>query len=206
MESDKKWYQALRLLFIFAVAIIWLVMLIIFGMLLATDGRAANSDGSIDIRFRGTLSAGACVLDPVSENINITFPDVTGKFFHLYEKGPERRFQLRLTECDLGRSVKVQFSGPGAMAPGLEGTLKLTSPQEGLENDLGIQLTEYVDSQPKNLMLSGGGVRGTTKVLTQNTEILTFGAWLKPSTAVRNGGRVTPGEYRAVATFDLIYD
>ncbi|EHO4509661.1 type 1 fimbrial protein [Salmonella enterica] len=206
MESDKKWNQTLSLLFIFTGVIIWLVMLIILGMLLATDGRAANSDGSIDVRFRGTLSAGACVLDPVSENIDIPFPDVAGKFFHLYEKGPERRFQLRLTECDLGRTVKVQFSGTGATAPGLEGTLKLTSPQAGLENELGIQLTEYVDGQPKNLVLSGGSVSGTTKDLTQTTEILTFGAWLKPSTAVRNGGSVTPGEYRAVATFDLIYD
>lgn len=206
MESDKKWHQALSLLFIFAGGIIWLVMLIILVMLLAVDGLAANSDGSIDVRFRGTLSAGACVLDPVSENIDISFPDVAGKFFHLYDKGPERRFQLRLTECDLGRSVKVQFSGTGATAPGLEGTLKLTSPQAGLENDLGIQLTEYVDSQPKNLVLSGGSARGTTKDLTQTTEILTFGAWLKPSTAVRNGGSVTPGEYRAVATFELIYE
>ena len=206
MESDKKWHLALSQLFIFAGAIIWLVILIILGMLLATDCRATNSDGSIDVRFRGTLSAGACVLDPVSEKIDIPFPDVAGKFFHLYEKGPERRFQLRLTECDLGRSVKVQFSGIGATAPGLEGTLKLTSPQSGLENDLGIQLAEYVDSQPKNLVLSGGSVRGATKELTQTTEILTFGAWLKPSTAVRNGGSVTPGEYRAVATFDLIYD
>ena len=116
MESDKKWHQALSLLFIFAGVIIWLVMLIILGMMLTTDGRAANSDGSIDVRFRGTLSAGACVLDPVSEKIDIPFPDVAGKFFHLYEKGPERRFQLRLTECDLGRSVKVQFSGIGATA------------------------------------------------------------------------------------------
>lgn len=206
MESDKKWWHAPSLFFIATGTVIGPAMLVVLGTLLATESRAANSDGSIDVRFRGTLSAGACVLDPVSENIEIPFPDVAGEFFHLYDRGPERRFQLRLTECDTGRAVKVQFSGTGATAPGLEGALKLTSPQAGLENALGIQLAEYVDGQPKDLVLSGGNVSGTTKTLNQTTEILTFGAWLKPSTAVRNGGSVTPGEYRAVATFDLIYD
>ncbi|HEC7758696.1 TPA: type 1 fimbrial protein [Salmonella enterica subsp. enterica serovar Muenchen] len=206
MESDKKWRHALSLLFIAAGIIIWMAMLVVLGLLLATESHAANSDGSIDVQFRGRLSAGACVLDPVSENIDIPFPEVTGKFFHLYDKGPERRFQLRLKECDTGRTVKVQFRGTRATAPGLEGTLKLTSPLAGMENELGIQLIEYVDGQPKDLVLSSGSVSGTTKTLAQTTEVLTFGAWLKPSTMVRNGGSVTPGEYRAVATFDLIYD
>ncbi|EKA1666414.1 type 1 fimbrial protein [Salmonella enterica] len=206
MESDKKWQHVLGMLFIATGVFIWLAMLVVFGLLFATEARAENSDGSIDVRFRGTLSAGACVLDPVSENIPVSFPDVAGKFFHLYDRGPERRFQLHLTECDIGRSVQVQFSGTGATAPGLEGTLKLTSPQAEMENQLGIQLVEYVDGQPKELVLSGGNVTGTIKDLNKTVESLMFGAWLKPSTAIRNGAAVTPGEYRAVATFDLIYD
>ena len=207
MKSDKKWQKAPCLLFIATMIFIWLLMLIVFGLLFAADTRAENSDGSIDVRFRGTLSAGACVLDPLSENIEVPFPDVAGRFFHINDKGPERRFQVRLTECDIGRTVRVQFSGTGATEPGLEGTLKLTSPQAGMENQLGIQLAEYVGGQSEELVLNGGKVTGAVRNLTQTTEMLEFGARLKPSSAVRTGAvTVTPGEYRAVMTFELIYE
>lgn len=184
----------------------WALIVIMFGGFLATRSHAENSDGSIDIRFRGTLSAGACVLDSLSEDITVEFPDMPSKFFRLYNKGPERRFQLRLTECDIGRTVQVQFRGVGASAVGLEGTLKLNSSTSGLDSQLGIQLAEYINGHPRILTLSSGSSSGAVTPLTQLTEILTFGAWLKPSAAILGGATVTPGAYNAVAAFDLIYD
>lgn len=184
----------------------WALIVMMLGGFLATQSHAENSDGSIDIRFRGTMSAGACVLDPLSEDITVEFPEVASKFFKLNNKGPERRFQLRLTECDIGRTVQVQFRGVGASAVGLEGTLKLNSATPGLDNQLGIQLAEYINGQPRILTLSSGSSSGAVTPLTQLTEILTFGAWLKPSAAIQDGATVTPGAYNAVAAFDLIYD
>lgn len=205
--NDRKRHGMSCLLLVIVMMSVWLLILIVMGLIFAAETRAAGTDGSIDVRFRGTLTAGACVLDTESENIGVPFPDLPGKYFRLNDRGPERRFRISLRDCDTGRSVRVRFSGVSASAPGLEGTLKLNSPQSGLENQLGIQLAEYVNGQRAVLELSGGGVTGAVRELARTTETLEFGAWLKPSGAVRSGAvTVSPGEYRAVLTFDLIYD
>ncbi|EMP6174908.1 type 1 fimbrial protein [Citrobacter amalonaticus] len=206
MKKNKKKYRMEEVITITLCIMYCLFLLVMACLFVGSRSYAANSDDSIDVRFRGTLTQGACVLDPQSENINVEFPDVAGKFFQLYERGPERRFQIRLGECDIGRTVQLQFRGTSATAPGLEGTLKLMGATSSQEEQLGIQLVEYVDGQPILLPLTGGVSKGAVKTLNQTSEVLNFGAWLKPSMAIRNGGTVTPGEYRAVATFDLIYE
>lgn len=165
---------------------------------------AENPDGSIDVQFQGTLSSGACVLNANSEQIEVQFPTIGTKYFTLYEQGPERRFRIQLDECEVGRTVQVQFSGLQTDVLGLEGALKVNG-EPGKE--LGIRLVEYINGTPRPLALNKGNVEGTEHHLTTPIQTLEFGAYLQASTAVRTGiSAVTPGNYSAVASFDLLYD
>lgn len=165
---------------------------------------AENADGSIDVQFEGTLSSGACVLNAHSEQIEVQFPTVATKFFTLYEQGPERRFRIQLDECEIGRTVQIQFSGSQTTVSGLEGALKVNG-ETGKE--LGIRLVEYINGTPRPLTLNKGNIEGTEQKLTSSVQTLEFGAYLQASTAVRTGvSTITPGNYSSVVSFDLLYD
>lgn len=165
---------------------------------------AANTDGAIDIQFSGTLWAGACDLSAGSELIEVQLLPIGAKYFDLYDRSAEHRFQIGLEECEVGRTVQVQFKGVEAKAPGLEGLLRVNGEQS---DELGIELVEYANGIPRILSLKNGTTESTTQTLTEKVQLLKFGAYLKAASAVRNGSiSVTPGAYSAVANFELLYE
>ncbi|SFO09673.1 fimbrial protein [Xenorhabdus japonica] len=180
------------------------IAVLLLGILAMMNFLTVNANGSVEIQFSGTLWAGACDLSADSSLIEIQFLPIGTKYFDLYDRSVERRFQISLEECEVGRTVQVQFKGTEATAPGLEGLLKISGKQA---DELGIELVEYVNDVPRILTLQNGTAESTTQTLTDKVQLLKFGAYLKTASAVRNGSAsVTPGAYSAIANFELIYE
>ncbi|QDI20296.1 type 1 fimbrial protein [Serratia marcescens] len=135
-----------------------LLLTIVFSSVVA----AANDN----FKLHGALVAEPCTFQPMDE---VDFGNIVDKLLYKYQRTSGKLFQIQLKDCDtnLGKNVKVSFSGPespqlpgllavgGGIAVGLETpagqALALNAP--GLGNPLAngdntIALRAYIQAEP----------------------------------------------------------
>ncbi|HBC1707901.1 TPA: type 1 fimbrial protein [Escherichia coli] len=163
--------------------------------------------GAVNVTFDGELLAPPCQIDSGSLNQTVQFLERSVKDFQVSPgKGPAEKFSIRLVDCDtssIRKTVKLKFIGDNE--PGMKEKsncfLRVSGENQG---KLAVGLLDTDGVTPLKLGDAHNHRQGAR--LEGNTVTLNFKAFVQatPDAIVRKS--VQPGEYRAVAKFELFYE
>jgi type 1 fimbria pilin len=148
-----------------------------------------------NLKFSGQLVSEPCDLDPNTTDITVPFGTIIEKDLYLHTRTKGKPFTINLINCDisLGKTVTLKFAGvensalPGYLA--IDGTA--TGVAIGMESEHGTPLP-FNQPTPDISLITG----------TSSFTLLAF--VIGEPQAIQNQS-ITPGDFTATATFELMY-
>lgn len=163
--------------------------------------------GAVQVNFAGELMDLPCQIAPESRNQEVVFLQRPAKdFWFAPARAPVKNFTIRLMACDassMQKTVKLKFSGQreSNMTGQSDYYLRVSGINQGL---LGIGLLDTDGSTPLKLGTAHNKTQGSR--IEGTSVLLTFGAVVQATPQAIANKRVQPGEYSAVANFELSYE
>ena len=167
----------------------------------------ALSAGAVEVSFDGELLDRPCQVDPGSLNQTIYFLTRPVKDFQFPPgKGPEEKFSIRLVDCDTNsvwKTVRLTFTGNSEpeMKELSAYFLRVSGVNQG---KLAVGLLDTDGTTPLKLGDSHNAGKGTH--IGDRTVSLNFKAFVQATPDALARKTVQPGEYSAVANFELFYE
>ncbi|WP_426445648.1 fimbrial protein [Siccibacter colletis] len=149
-----------------------------------------------NLHFGGTLVSDPCDLDPETTDLVVDFGSVIEKDLYLHTRTRSVPFVINMINCDttLGDSVTLTFKGTENDA--LPGMLAVTGTATGIAVAL-----EAQDGTPLPFN------RATPSfTLTQGNNSIILQAYVMGEPEAITNQAITPGEFSAIATFEMEYD
>jgi len=176
---------------------IWLLLVFLLG------GQA----WAVDINFDGNLLDRPCQVASESQEQNVMFMvHPTKDFWSLPARSPVEKFTIHLADCDTSsvwKVVKLKFSGAAEM--NMQGQsdyfLKVTGENEG---KLAVGLLDTDGKTPLKLGVAHNHEQGTQ--INRTDLQLIFGAFVQATPEAVAEKSVKPGQYSAIANFELAYE
>ncbi len=159
---------------------------------------APSAFAADNLKFKGVLVEGACIIRPGDEEISLEFRRVTNKYLYLNTRTLGERFELKLEECDtaIADSVTITFSGtPNAQLPGL---LALSGSSTASGVGIGI---ETLQGKPLPL-----GSASDKHFISNGSHVIALAAYVKGEPQAIANKTIGMGELSAVSTFVLNYN
>lgn len=177
-----------------------MVRLLVCLMMLCLLGLCGRAGA--DVVFTGNLLDRPCQLDPASAGQDVIFSDSALPQFHNAPgKSHSKNFAIKLLNCraeSIGKIVKVVFSGePEQRVPG---ALKVSGVNSGR---LAIQIIDTDGKTP--LALGDVHHAGNGEVIASGIVTLNFSAYVQATPEAMADKSVQPGDYSAIATFEINY-
>ncbi len=157
-------------------------------------GGAFAEDKTPNLIITGTVTTDSCTVSTDSQSLQVPLGDVvTGMFVRPGDTSPEKRFVIKLTDCDEGiTGATITFSGtPDSNNSDLLKVTKDTDSATGI----GVGVISDISAKPIPL-----GKATATKALTSGDNTLVY--WLRYQSTLDT---VTAGSANAVMYFDLTY-
>ncbi|WP_230354403.1 fimbrial protein [Lelliottia sp. WAP21] len=170
--------------------------LLLFFFLIFSNNVFANID------FSGNLSDRPCIIDPAHQDQNVVFERIADLTFNNWPgKSYTERFSIKLKHCDVTTFRKVlRLTFLGSEETALPGHLKVAGNNAG---KLGIGIVDTDGSSLLELGNSHNSGMGSKVVGLGLT--LNFGAFIQSTPEAIANKSVQPGDYNAIATFELDY-
>ncbi|WP_170870455.1 fimbrial protein [Pantoea sp. 1.19] len=163
------------------------------GLLLAAPAMA-------ELQFSGNLRDSSCQPDAASAALEVTFLDAPVQQFRFAPgHSAAKAFAIQLNHCqpeEVGKLIKVIFTGEEEGA--LPGALKVSGNNSG---KLAIQLFTADGRQPVRLGASDVG----GDAIAGDAVTLRYSARVQATPEALSNGSVQPGDYSAIATYQLSY-
>ncbi len=156
----------------------------------------AADAGSGRVNFEGKIIEAPCTVAPESTEIPVNLGQVSNKVLANGGHSQTEVFEIKLLDCDTTaqKNVTVTFGGmPDMTDTTLLGLL-------GSASGAGVAL---LDSSGAQIPVGGNS---SAQKLTDGTNVLRFGAYLKGTPGNGSGVPVVPGDFTSVANFALAYN
>ena len=169
------------------------IALAIIGALALGSTAAHAAPGGGKVNFEGSIIDAPCSLDAKSVDQTVRLDQISNKVLANNGTSDTAAFNIELRQCDITtmKKVKITFGGD------IDTTDPTLLAIAGTARGAGIELSK--GNQPVKL-----GQALPAHTLIEGDNSLLFGARLKGTTA--KDVAVTPGEFNAVANFQLAYE
>ncbi|CAM3997242.1 fimbrial protein [Serratia silvae] len=156
---------------------------------------AAETD---NVHFFGTLIAEPCVIPSGQGEILLDFGTIIDKYLYTYKRTGGKRFELRLTECDLAiaKLVKVTFLGTESSA--LSGLLAVDASSQAQGIAIGL---ETLAAEPLPFNKASGKYP-----LQAGSNVIVMKAYIQGEPKAIAEKTIKRGSFSGTATFKLEYE
>lgn len=144
-----------------------------------------------NMQFSGELVSTACNIIPPED---IQLQNAVSKYLYNNTRTQGQTFTIKLIDCDLAISDRVEITFSGDGNPALPGLLSVT----GIKG-IGVGL-EGVDDKPIKLDKDT-----LTTMLNKGSNDLTFKVYVQGEPEAIKNKTIEPGQFSAITTFNLVY-
>lgn len=162
------------------------------GVLTVNAAQAADN-----VHFSGALVAEPCTIPDADTDIHIDFGSVIVKYLYQYQRTKTQPILIHLDECDPSIMKTVSITFKGTPDSELTDMLALDGASTAKGVAIGLELTD-------GTFLAVNEHSPYTQ-LTSGDNLLKFGAFVQAQPSVIANKTLTPGEFKAISTFELTY-
>ncbi|MBC3378123.1 fimbrial protein [Serratia fonticola] len=156
---------------------------------------AAEAD---NVHFYGTLIAEPCVIPPEQGEIPLDFGTIVDKYLYMYKRTGGKRFELRLTECDLAIAKLVKVTFLGTESGTLPGLLAVDASSQAQGIAIGLE-TLAAEPLPLN-------IASAPYTLRAGSNVIALKAYIQGEPKAIANKAIKRGWFSGTATFKFEYE